>query len=90
MSSYQVELHLLIYQIFEFKFGGCVQGCMYTCAIATVDGQRLYASSTDQKIKELEEVSGTGMQITKEFDTGCILTQLLLAQGMPPDASCSD
>jgi hypothetical protein len=55
---------------------------MYTCAVATADGQRLYASTSDGKIKELEEVSGTGMQITKEFDTGCTITCLLLPTGI--------
>lgn len=57
---------------------------MYTCAVATSDSQRLYASSSDKKIKELEEIAGTGMQITREFDTGCTLTQLVLPPGIVP------
>ncbi len=54
---------------------------MYNCVTATADSQRLYASSSDGKIKELEEVAGTGMQITREFDTGCAILQLVLPPG---------
>lgn len=57
---------------------------MYNCATATADSQRLYASSSDGKIKELEEVAGTGMQITREFDTGCAILQLVLPPGEFP------
>lgn len=54
---------------------------MYNCAVATADSQRLYATSSDRKIKELEEIAGTGMQITREFDTDCMLVQLVLPPG---------
>lgn len=62
----------------------CMQGCMYNCATATADSQRLYASSSDGKIKELEEVAGTGMQIITEFNTGCAILQLVLPPGVIP------
>ncbi|CAL8468481.1 g8021 [Coccomyxa elongata] len=57
------------------------KGCMYNCATATADSQRLYASSSDGKIKELEEVAGTGMQIIREFNTSCAILQLVLPPG---------
>ncbi|KAK9915002.1 hypothetical protein WJX75_003504 [Coccomyxa subellipsoidea] len=58
-----------------------LKGCMYNCAVATADSQRLYATSSDRKIKELEEIAGTGMQITRELDTDCMLVQLVLPPG---------
>ncbi|EIE19478.1 WD40 repeat-like protein, partial [Coccomyxa subellipsoidea C-169] len=58
-----------------------LKGCLYNCAVATADSQRMYATSSDRKIKELEEIAGTGMQITREFDTGCMLVQLVLPPG---------
>ncbi|KAK9830297.1 hypothetical protein WJX72_010857 [[Myrmecia] bisecta] len=58
-----------------------LKGCNYTCVVATPDNHTLYAVGSDKKLKELEDTSGTGTQITKEFDTGVVLTQIALPSG---------
>ena len=67
-----------------------MQGCSYSCVVATPDSRALYAVGSDRKLKELEDTAGTGTQITKEVDTGCELTSIALPTGaflhVVPDA----
>ena len=58
-----------------------VKGCNYTSVAATPDNKALYAAGSDRKLKELEDTAGTGTQITKELDTGCVLTSTVLPAG---------
>lgn len=60
----------------------CVQGCSYSCVVTTPDSKSLYAVGTDKKLKELEEVAGTGTQITKELDTGVMVNSIALPAGL--------
>jgi len=44
---------------------------------------------SDKKLKELEEVGGTGTQVTKELDTGTMVSSIALPAGNPPSSSPS-
>ena len=55
--------------------------------MATPDSRALYVVGSDKKLKELEEVGGTGTQVTKELDTGTVVNSIALPAGTPP--SCS-
>ena len=55
---------------------------MYNTVVASSDGRHLYAAGSDQKIKELEEVTGTGTQVSREADAGCVVTALALQAGL--------
>lgn len=35
-----------------------LKGCAYSCVVASPDGRTLYATGSDRKLKELEEVQG--------------------------------
>lgn len=54
---------------------------MYHSAVASLDGAHLYAAGSDQKVKEMEEVPGTGTVVTRESDAGCVVTALALQPG---------
>ena len=60
-----------------------MQGCSYSCVVATPDSKALYVVGSDKKLKELEEVGGTGTQVTKELDTGVLVNSIVLPAGMP-------
>ena len=49
--------------------------------MATPDSRALYVVGSDKKLKELEEVGGTGTQVTKELDTGAIINSIALPAG---------
>lgn len=59
----------------------CLQGCSYSCVVATPDSRALYVVGSDKKLKELEEVGGTGTQVTKELDTGAVINSIALPAG---------
>ena len=52
--------------------------------MATPDSHALYVVGSDKKLKELEEVGGTGTQVTKELDTGVTVSSIVLPAGIPP------
>lgn len=58
-----------------------LQGCCYSCVVATPDSRALYVVGSDKKLKELEEVGGTGTQVTKELDTGTTVNSIALPAG---------
>ena len=58
-----------------------LQGCSYSCVVATPDSHALYVVGSDKKLKELEEVGGTGTQVTKELDTGAVINSIALPAG---------
>ena len=58
-----------------------MQGCCYSCVVATPDSRALYVVGSDKKLKELEEVGGTGTQVTKELDTGTTVNSIALPAG---------
>lgn len=58
-----------------------MQGCSYSCVVATPDSKALYVVGSDKKLKELEEVGGTGTQVTKELDTGVLVNSIALPAG---------
>ena len=60
---------------------GPVQGCSYSCVVATPDSHALYVVGSDKKLKELEEVGGTGTQVTKELETGASVNSIALPAG---------
>lgn len=60
-----------------------MQGCSYSCVVATPDSKALYVVGSDKKLKELEEVGGTGTQVTKELDTGVLVNSIALPAGEP-------
>ncbi len=62
---------------------------MYNAVVASSDGRHLYAAGSDCKIRELEEVAGTGTQVACEADAGCIVTALALQPGLAPLWKCS-
>lgn len=49
--------------------------------MATPDSRALYVVGSDKKLKELEEVGGTGTQVTKELDTGTTVNSIALPAG---------
>ena len=52
--------------------------------MATPDSHALYVVGSDKKLKELEEVGGTGTQVTKELDTGTVINSIALPAGTAP------
>lgn len=60
-----------------------MQGCAYSCVVATPDSKAMYVVGSDKKLKELEEVGGTGTQVTKELDTGTMVNSIALPAGNP-------
>lgn len=50
-----------------------LKGCNYTCVLSTPDDRSIFAVGSDKKLKEFEDA-----QISKEFDTGTVLTQICL------------
>jgi len=46
----------------------------------------LYVVGSDKKLKELEEVGGTGTQVTKELDTGTLVSSIALPAGDTPSS----
>ncbi|KAL3131590.1 hypothetical protein ABBQ38_007889 [Trebouxia sp. C0009 RCD-2024] len=58
-----------------------LKGCSYSCVVATPDSRALYVVGSDKKLKELEEVGGTGTQVTKELDTGAVINSIALPAG---------
>lgn len=60
-----------------------LQGCSYSCVVATPDSKSLFVVGSDKKLKELEEVGGTGTQVTKELDTGVLVNSIALPAGEP-------
>jgi len=57
--------------------------------VTTPDSHALYVVGSDKKLKELEEVGGTGTQVTKELDTGTMVSSIALPAGNPPSSSPS-
>jgi len=53
-----------------------LKGCNYTCVISTPDSRSIFAVGSDRKLKEFDETN----QISKEYDTGVVLTQAVLPQ----------
>lgn len=51
-----------------------LKGCNYTCVVSTPDSRNIYAVGSDKKLKEFDETN----QISKEFPTGSVLTQVVL------------
>lgn len=49
--------------------------------VTTPDSHALYVVGSDKKLKELEEVGGTGTQVTKELDTGTLANSIALPAG---------
>ena len=49
--------------------------------VTTADSKALYVVGSDKKLKELEEVGGTGTQVTKELDTGSLVNSIALPAG---------
>ena len=49
--------------------------------MATPDSRALYVVGSDKKLKELEEVGGTGTQVTKEVDTATNVNSIALPAG---------
>lgn len=58
-----------------------LKGCNYTCALSTADSKNIYGVGSDMRLKEMEEIQGSGMQITREIDAGVVLTQIALPAG---------
>ncbi|DBA68566.1 TPA: hypothetical protein ACH3X2_013579 [Trebouxia sp. C0005] len=58
-----------------------LKGCSYSCVVTTPDSHALYVVGSDKKLKELEEVGGTGTQVTKELDTGTMVSSIALPAG---------
>jgi hypothetical protein len=50
-----------------------LKGCSYNCVVATNDHHQTFAVGSDRKLKEFEDA-----QVSKEFDTGAVLTQICL------------
>ena len=50
-----------------------LKGCNYTCVVSTPDARSIFAVGSDRKLKEFDDV-----QVSKEFDTGVVLTQVAL------------
>eukprot|EP00899_Mesostigma_viride_P000129 jgi/Mesvir1/10116/Mv16834-RA.2 len=48
-----------------------LKGCNYTCVLSNQDSHSVYAVGSDLKLKEIDDG-----QVTKEYDTGVVLTQL--------------
>ncbi len=55
--------------------------------VTTPDSHALYVVGSDKKLKELEEVGGTGTQVTKELDTGTTVSSIALPAGDHPSSS---
>lgn len=53
--------------------------------VATPDSKSLYVVGSDRKLKELEEVGGTGTQVTKELDTAVLVNSIALPAGQPAE-----
>jgi hypothetical protein len=60
-----------------------VQGCQYSCVVATPE-RAMFVAGSDRKVKELEDSDSAGMQILREVETGCVITQLAIAAGAEP------
>lgn len=56
--------------------------------VATPDSRALYVVGSDKKLKELEEVGGTGTQVTKELDTGAVINSIALPAGIATVVTC--
>ncbi len=54
--------------------------------VTTPDSHALYVVGSDKKLKELEEVGGTGTQVTKELDTGTLVSSIALPAGDTPSS----
>ncbi|KAL0032683.1 hypothetical protein WJX79_002789 [Trebouxia sp. C0005] len=52
-----------------------LKGCSYSCVVDDSDSHALYVVGSDKKLKELEEVGGTGTKVTKELDTGTMVSK---------------
>mmetsp|Transcript_31019 Transcript_31019/g.42984 ORF Transcript_31019/g.42984 Transcript_31019/m.42984 type:complete len:1197 (+) Transcript_31019:119-3709(+) len=50
-----------------------LKGCNYTCVVSTPDDHSIFAVGSDKKLKEFEDA-----QVSKEFDTATVLTQICL------------
>ena len=57
-----------------------LKGNNYGCVVATADFNNILAVGSDMKLKEFEDIQGSGTQITKDVATHLPLTQL----AMPP------
>lgn len=55
-----------------------LKGCNYASAVATPDFKSILAIGSDLRLKELEDIPGGGMQITKDVDSDIQLTQLAI------------
>eukprot|EP00240_Pyramimonas_obovata_P000064 CAMPEP_0118921440 /NCGR_PEP_ID=MMETSP1169-20130426/720_1 /TAXON_ID=36882 /ORGANISM="Pyramimonas obovata, Strain CCMP722" /LENGTH=1196 /DNA_ID=CAMNT_0006862159 /DNA_START=210 /DNA_END=3800 /DNA_ORIENTATION=+ len=55
-----------------------IKGCGYNCVLSTPDSHQILAVGSDRKLKEFEESPGAGFQVSKEFDTGGVMTQICL------------
>ncbi len=60
-----------------------MQGCQYSCVVATPE-RAMFVAGSDRKVKELEDSESAGMQILREVETGCVITQLAIAAGAKP------
>lgn len=58
-----------------------LKGVAFTSVLVTSDSRNIFATGTDKKLKELEEIQGSGTQVVREFETGVALTQLALPLG---------
>lgn len=52
--------------------------------------QRLAVTAPRSKLKEMEDVPGSGTQVTREYECGAILTNMLLRPGSGTLYSASD
>ncbi|KAK9845760.1 hypothetical protein WJX81_001703 [Elliptochloris bilobata] len=57
-----------------------IKGCQYSTVIETPE-RVVFAAGSDRKIKELADTSGAGMQVVREVEAGCVVTQLAMAAG---------
>ncbi|WIA38592.1 hypothetical protein OEZ86_001902 [Tetradesmus obliquus] len=71
------------WQLSDFKRGkeNVLKGCQYSAVAATPDMKTLIAAGSDKKIKEMEDNSGAGTQVSRELDTQVLITALALPHG---------
>lgn len=58
-----------------------MQGCSYTCLVIGASGSTIYAVSSDDRLKALEEDGSVGLRVASDIETGCAIHQIALAAG---------
>ena len=61
-----------------------LKGNNYGCVVATADFNNILAVGSDTKLKEFEDIQGSGTQITKDVSTELPLTQLAIPPSKMP------